>query len=280
MLIAKVTFPIARDESFSLNEYSEIIEDYLVALSLNGQIWGDYILGTVNGVPEGYAAVPEKRSVKPRYTSSHGKLLRKKLKRQSGSFPLWSFVTDEKEAPWQNWKKSKFLFLHTNYLDDSSPVSMPCINGETPVPLYLIPVEDEVREYISRWCASYHAHDQLWIESGALEMEAYAQLANVKSSLSVEGREYCQLIENVTGIPTFFYQYRYFGYKDGEKDRLCPLCGNKWRNTNISEKTFSKFQFLCEPCRIVSHEGDSLENDELARIGDFRQPGFRGPETG
>lgn len=272
MLIAKVTFPIKQSKSFDQKKYIGMIEDYLSALSLNGQIWGEYQLGMMNGVPESYVTVPEKNSIMPRYTSSHGKSLRNKLKEQCGIYPIWSFLTDDEELPWKNWNKSAFLFLSTNFLDNSSPVAMPHKDSGTSVPLYLIPVEDDVREYISRWSYSYQAHDQLWIGSGALEMMAYEQIASVESDLSAEGREHCKAIEDATGIPTYFYQYRYFGYSTGEKDRVCPACGSEWRHSNISDKSFSEFHFLCEPCRIVSHEGDSEEDgDELARIGDFNE---------
>ncbi len=271
-MIAEVTFPIKRNKSFEQEKYSEIIEEYLSALCLNGQIWNEYQLGVVNGVPKGYVNVPEKISITPKYTSSYGMSLQNKLKELGGSYPIWSFLTDEGELPWKDWEKSEFLFLRTNFLDNSSPVAIPYRENGTPVPLYLIPVDDNVREYISRWNYSYQAHDQLWIGSGALEMMAYKQIANIESDLSIQGREYCKAIENATGIPTYFYQYRYFGYRVGEENRVCPACGSQWRNSVFPDKSFSKFQFLCEQCRIVSHEGDSKGDDMLARIGDFKIP--------
>lgn len=269
MLIAKITFSTNQDKSFGQKTISELADDYLSSLALNGQIWGEFKIGIVNGTLEGYVTIPEKDAIDVKHTSSYGKLLHDKLKEICGKGFKWSFLTDNEEIAWSNWKKSEMLFLRTNYLDNSSPVTIPQTVSGIPVPLYLIPVGDDLREYISRWCDAYRAHDQLWVGSGVLEMMAYEQITNMESDLSVEGRDYCSAIERATGIPTYYYQYRYFGYSRGEKNRSCPVCGKPWRQSNTKDKNFKEFQFKCDSCRIVSHEGDSLNDDSLARIGDF-----------
>lgn len=270
MLIAKVTIPAKQNNSFDQKKILEIANEYLSSLILNGQIWGDFQLGKSNGILEGYVTLPEKDAIDLKYTSSYGKSLHDKLKKQCREDLKWSFLTDNEGITWENWKESNFLFLRTNFLDNSSPVNIPKTVNGVPVPLYLIPIEDELREYIYRWCDAYRAHDQLWIGSGVLEMMAYEQITNMESDLSIEGRDYCSAIEHATGIPTYYYQYRYFGYFRGEENRSCPICGKAWRQSNTKDKNFKEFQFKCESCRIVSHEGDSKEDDTLACIGDFR----------
>lgn len=271
MLIAKAHFPIKKSSSFDKEKYLEMIDFYLSALCINGQVWGGYKLGILNGVPEGYVTLPEKNSVSPRYHSSYGESLRSQLKSYCGSYPKWSLLTDKEDFPLNDWKKAEFLFLRTNYLDISSPLSMSYKDSHMAVPIYLLPIGDDIREVLSRWSDAYRAHDELWIGSGALELLAYEQLADIKSELSIGGRDLCKIISDSTGIPTYFYQYRYFSYVSGEKNRKCPSCGGEWRRPAIQDKNFKDFQFMCKQCCIVSHEGDSQDGDEFARIGDYNE---------
>lgn len=275
MLIAKVEFPKIKHSLLLQEEYSEIIEEYLSSLSLNGQIWGEYKLGVSNGVLEGYVTIPERNSILQHYNSSYGNKAYDKIRYHSGIYPKWSFLTDEENLYWKNWRRSKFLFLRTNYLDISSPLAIPYKNCGIPIPIYLLPIKDEIREYISRWADAYRNHDKLWIGSGDLEILAYKQLTNINSDLSIKGRDICKIISDSTGIPTYFYQYRYFSYSNGEGDRKCPSCGRQWRQSTLKDKNFREFHFMCKRCHIVSHEGDSQDGDELARIGDFDESNIK-----
>ena len=139
------------------------------------------------------------------------------------------------------------------------------------MPLFTLPVPDQIKEDLYSWQKDYRELDSVWMRSGPVEMPAYRQLAVPCSDLSVDGRRLCREIENATGIPTFYYLMRYWGRPKGEDDRSCPGCGEGWKasesESEYGEK-FHQFHFKCEPCRLVSHKGKGADGRH-ARIGEF-----------
>ncbi len=92
------------------------------------------------------------------------------------------------------------------------------------------------------------------------------------SGLTKKGKELCEIIEKKTGIPTYYFLNRYWGRLKNEESRLCPECGNEWRVEKdiASRESFSNFVFQCKPCRLVSKEADSFEDERHARIGEYK----------
>ena len=169
------------------------------------------------------------------------------------------------------WRRSSSFYLFTHAFDDASPVC--CGDSGEPIPVYLLPIPDQDRRDLFSWAGSYKHLDNIWLNSGALEIPAYKQLADPTSQLSVAGRELCASIEKATQKLTFYYLKRYWGRSDGEATRVCPLCGRKWRLSNqpADMSPLHKFQFKCDSCRLVSRIADSYDDERHARIGEYKR---------
>jgi predicted nucleic acid-binding Zn ribbon protein len=141
------------------------------------------------------------------------------------------------------------------------------------VPVFTLPVSDQIKEELLFWRRDYEAFDRIWFRSGALEIQAYRLMADPRSDLSQEGRRLCREMEESTCIPTFYYLMRYWSRSRNEEERLCPGCGKDWKalEPEFGER-FSRFHFKCDPCRLVSHVGKSAEGVRRARIGEYVPP--------
>ena len=142
---------------------------------------------------------------------------------------------------------SYILYTSANSLE--SPVRCGACFG--PIPLYRLPPirDDEYFDVVS-WQTEYLACDALELSCGVLELQARRELSRHDSRLSRAGRALCQSIEARTHRPTFYYLYRY-GARDRRRDRArhCPSCGRAWL---LPEPWHDRFDFRCEPCRLVS----------------------------
>lgn len=138
-----------------------------------------------------------------------------------------------------------------------------------PIPIFLLSGEHQQREEIYFWQQEYKNCDQAWIHSGALEKIAYKQLATPDSELSKAGQNICKYIEEVTGIPTYYYLQRYWGRRRNEDKRLCPSCGQNW-STGFEDDEFYNFAFKCDSCRLVSQLAVSYEDERHAVMGEWR----------
>ncbi|OZT82185.1 hypothetical protein CIK04_28415, partial [Vibrio sp. 03_296] len=59
------------------------------------------------------------------------------------------------------------------------------------------------------------------------------------------------VIEYITKVPTYYYQYRVGGHSLAEEQaRKCPKCGGEWL---LDEPLHDIFYFKCDDCRIVSN---------------------------
>ena len=188
-----------------------------------------------------------------------------------GHIPEWNILDDDSNEKYSNWRSASFLYLYTDSLSWSPPVCMGD-NGKY-IPSYELPISYVEREGLYFWKRDYEAYEHIWMRSGELEIPVYKQLADAKSELSQEGRDLCSTIEEATKIPTYYYLMRYWGRRNNESERLCPLCGKDWRNKDrqTDNKEFWSFHFQCYDCRLVSHEADSYEDERHARIGEYKR---------
>jgi predicted nucleic acid-binding Zn ribbon protein len=245
--------------------------DYVASLMNNGQIIDNYYLTWMGGVLYSHVFIARPDSLKRQYHSELGKKNLEKITTYFQNVPKWTIKDDDVETEYANWESADFLYLRTHAFENCSPVFRG--NDGVSIPLYLIPISDKEREYIKFWADSYYHHDHIWLGSGQLEMLAYKQLADPKSELIEDARDHCKNIEDATGKPTYCYLMRYFGRKKNEENRLCPLCGDKWSigNQNKENANFSEFHFRCDNCRLVSHLGNSFDDDRHARIGEYKR---------
>jgi predicted nucleic acid-binding Zn ribbon protein len=251
---------------------SDVAESYLAALLHNGQILGDYLFAPCKGKLVAYTHVARSNALAKRYHSQWGISCLQDVVNIFGQVPQYGIIQDDFPKRFPSWKKSSSLYLFTHAFDDTSPVC--CGDSGSPIPLYLLPISDQTREDLYFWTRYYKEHDNIWLSSGALEIPAYKQTADPRSELSVIGRELCQEIETSTGKNTFYYLHRYWGRNVGEQDRLCPMCGRRWRTSlkKSPELHFWKFSFRCIRCRLVSHYADSFDDERHAAIGEYPRP--------
>src|SRR5579871_2541144 len=99
-----------------------------------------------------------------------------------------------------------------------------------PIPLYRIAptYQDEYHDMIC-WQSDYQACDGLQLNCRTLERAATRQISDIRSSLSKTGLEICNRIQALTGIPAYYYFYRWGGRsRNAERRRRCPGCTNEW----------------------------------------------------
>jgi len=271
MFLVQITFGSDGGDNRRRESLRDAAETYLGSLLWNGQIYGDYLLAWSNAQLVGYTRAARPDSFAKRYHSQWGASTLNKLVEAFGRDPEWRIIEDDVPRRFPSWRRSSSLYLFTHAFDVTSPVS--CGDSGKLIPVYLLPVSDQNREDLYRWASSYRHLDNIWLDSGALEIPAYKQLADPESDLSAAGRELCARLEKATQKPTFYYLTRYWGRADGEATRPCPLCGGEWHlsNQNADMTPFHKFSFKCDGCRLVSHIADSYEDERHARIGEYKR---------
>jgi predicted nucleic acid-binding Zn ribbon protein len=266
MILANISFGSLR--SSTKEEFEEVVECYLVSLFRGGQICGERFLTWNKGKLNAHVLLAAPNAMSLIFHTTWGKKNLAAVVDLSGREPVWKILDDDAGKTSSNWKGAPILYLFTTWVDWYSPVCRG--DGKRPVPLYRLPVSDLVKDDLYGWQRSYRNLDDVWMNSGPLEMPAYRQLADPRSDLSEEGRKLCLEIETATGIPTFYYLMRYWRHSKGESERLCPGCGRGWKTSapKIGGQ-FHQFDFRCEACRLVSHLGKDFDGSRRARIGEF-----------
>ena len=265
MILANVTFGSLRGKT--REELEDAVESYLAALFKGGQICGERFLTLTKGKLNAHVLLAAPEAMSLRFHTAWGK---KKLAEVVSLFrrePVWKILDDDVGKTSSKWRGAPFIYLCTDWCRWCSPVCRG--DGKHPVPLFTLPVSDQVKEDLYGWQKSYRELDDVCMTSGPAEMPAYRQLVDPRSELSDDGRRLCREIENVTGIPTYYYLIRYWGRSMGEDERNCSGCGEGWKASEpeYGEK-FHQFHFKCESCRLVSHVGKATDGRH-ARIGEF-----------
>jgi predicted nucleic acid-binding Zn ribbon protein len=240
------------------------------ALSRNGQLWGQKTFGWVDGALVLSCLVPRSNSLAAEYDSHSVRHELGLMIALCSQIPRWRVVDDraiEADTAETDWPSSG-LYLFTHAFKESSPVCR--ADDGAAVPLYLLPIEQVDREGLFWWMRMYRHLDQVWLDSGHLEVPAYRQLADPKSDFSMRGRKLAKTVETATGLPTYYYLLRYWGRRAGEARRRCPGCGGKWAVTATTDKGLNKHELRCEPCRLISRVADDWSEPSRAVIGEWR----------
>lgn len=271
MYLTQLTFGPAACLSLDRDALKDAAESYLASLLKNGQLYGEYLLAWCEDNLVAYTHLPRPDSVAERHHSAWVKKEFDVVVKNFGGPPKCKLIDDDVPKRFPNWKQSASFYLFTHAFDDTSPVC--CGDSGKPIPLYLLPLGQELREHIYFWGCAYKQHDHIWLNSAALEIPAYKQLADPMSDLSANGRELCAQVERATGRPTYYFLMRYWGRNIGEAVRRCPSCGGKWHTseTETDRRPFFQFHFCCQRCRLVSHCANSYEDERHARIGEFKK---------
>ena len=267
-MIAKIVFGVARPTP-GVN-HKDLAESYLVTLLRNGQI-SEYLLSSSRPITA-VVELPRPDAIDAKHLSQWGRKELGKARLAFGRTPSSSLIGRPSRKAWPSWRSADSLFLFTHAFDRQSPVC--AFNSTDPLPLYMLPVSDRLREEIHSWATAYRDLDRVWLASGALEMAAYRELANPSSLLSRKGRDLCAKIGRATRRRTYYYLTRYFGRRRNEEARRCPSCGGEWRTNQHRPTTteFARFEFCCHRCKLVSHVAPAVGSSRDAAIGEFHAP--------
>ncbi len=156
-------------------------------------------------------------------------------------------------------KPSFYVLRHSGY--------SPLVNGDTGdcIPLYKIP---QTWQYVSvmdgaplgdregyhdvwSWHQNYERIYGLWFNGGVGERFALRQMQDPGSELSKQGRAVCRSIEEVSGIPAYYFLFNYRRRnQQRESNWKCPLSGKDWLLPLAKRGDFIAFR--CEESRLVS----------------------------
>lgn len=269
MILHKVVFGAVAPNK--RQEACNAVESYLASLVRNGQADEQFFVVTYQGRVMSHVLLLGIHALLPRYHSKWGRKHLKEVAAIFGHPPRWTVAEDDPPRRDTTWAKAPFLYLFTHAFDHASPLC----RGDNgyPIPLYRVPVPDDIREGVGHWQSEYREHDGDWLSSGPQELAAYRQLADPSSELSREGLDCCRDIQKATGVPTYYFLMRYWGRAQGEEARRCPQCGGRWRTKHplLPPRPYWQFGFQCHRCRLVSHGGDAFDNRRFAHIGEYHK---------
>lgn len=267
MILANVIFGTRRGAERETLE--DIAESYLGTLAQLGHLCGPYFLTWTKGRLNAHVLLAAPAALETRRHTKRAKNDLKKVTTAFGWSPVWKILDDDANERPSTWKGAPFLYLFTHAFDWASPVCRG--DGKKPVPVFSLPLAEPQKSDLYSWQNAYSDHDKIWIGSGKLEVPAYRQLADPRSDLAASGRDLCREIETATGVPTYYYLMRYWSRSKGEDHRPCPGCGKEWMAVRKEDSSarFWLFDFKCDPCRLVSHLGDTPDGGRRARIGEF-----------
>jgi predicted nucleic acid-binding Zn ribbon protein len=234
--------------------------DWLGSLLRNGQLvdWSG-VARTGPGELLAPVVLPAADSLDPRHDGRYVREARERLDAAGVQLPSLTLLGEDAEGPSVCGcapSSLPSLVLFTTYLDAAPPVRCGACFGA--VPLYRIPPTYNGDEYhdLLRWEADYQACDRLQMGCQTGERFGLREMSRLDSSLIRRGRAVCRTIEEKTGVPTYYHLFRWTGRSlAAERRRTCPGCGGAWL---MSERWHDRFDFRCDPCRLLSNVAHSL----------------------
>ncbi len=192
---------------------------------------------------------PEIDSMDSRYCSEYNLEVIEKIEQNSGSTIETVYLGRDANYPdYVVPHNSSFYILRYGW---ASPLL--CGDTHKPVPLYKIPCTDHSGvdfDNVYFWHQDYERLYGLWL-SGLYEGFAEEQLSDPWSAINKNGRALCEIIEKITGVPTYYFLFNYSACSEQEdKQRKCPLTGNNWYIEGKSSSDFMAFK--CDESRLVS----------------------------
>jgi predicted nucleic acid-binding Zn ribbon protein len=244
---AELTFSGAR------SELEDRLSSYLASLHKHGHTWGDAIWTWTEVGLTIVCMVPLEDSLEA--GSAHEAVARdlRRLESSLGRPMKWHFsgkpAVSRRTAP--EWLQAAAFCLQTDQFDRTSPLV--AADSREPVPLYLLPLSETERESCVFWMGAYQAHDRIWLDSRDLESAAYYQLASPDSELSRRGHAICGTVERSTGVPTYYFLFRYHVPDPRSNPDLCSVCKQPWARPPPGQP-FAGY-LVCDGCRLVSEDG-------------------------
>lgn len=250
MYILELTYRLARGH-VDTDHASHLLNALLHAWRMNGQIAGrEWGSAEVNGAFQTTMLCPEITALSSALDNFYVHAAKDDLTQAGFSEPVYRIIGKDVDGsePCACSQASTYI-LSTNYLTLESPVR--CGTCFQPVPLYRLPRTHQDEYYdIVCWQSDYQACDNLFMNSQVLEQSTHRELSQIRSNLSQIGRRICQLIEQRTGVITYYALMKHLGRsRSSEQRRLCPSCGGQW----ALPTPWHNFDFRCDACRLVSN---------------------------
>jgi predicted nucleic acid-binding Zn ribbon protein len=249
------TFNIIIKNASTYEDIVHHIYTYLHMLGDTGQILQrEHLLVQKNNTIEIAVACPEMDSLDKKNCNQYGLEYQNKIEKGTGEKIEFVATGTEPDYPSPRYdvptKKSSFYILTYGW---SSPLL--CGDTDKPIPLYKIPFTDKLNtDYSNIWSWQRHAQSlyRLWLSSQAVTEEFAAnQMQDAHSEHSKIGRELCKIIEQKTGVPTYYFlpNYRRWTLQE-DLDRKCPVTGNDWKVDGRTRE--NNWSFKCDESRLLS----------------------------
>jgi predicted nucleic acid-binding Zn ribbon protein len=226
---------------------------YLDALQMNGQVLSDeWPMTRSKGIVSVFVSIPERDSLRTSLESKSLRWARGELAAAGLSQPKVTILGAEPtSSSICKCATPNCYILYTYYVSSECPLR--CGDCFDVVPYYRIPPTSKTGtyEHIYFWQKNYQFCDTFQMNCGVGERFGMYQISNLNSRLSKDGLECCRQVERVTSKPCFYYLYYYSPRGLNPKRRLqCPKCKRTWL---LDERWHDKFDFRCDPCRLLSN---------------------------
>jgi predicted nucleic acid-binding Zn ribbon protein len=262
-----------RGASGSEDDWNDALEELTGAWWCGGHQWGEALVGARPGALVVVVRAPRPDALADEAASERVRAAWARVRALGLGAPVWRQLdagTPVRIAP----TTEPGFTLFTTFLDRTSPLAAG--SDGRPVPLIDLGLAPPLREDLLRWADRYQHLDALWLDSGALEVPAYRQLADPAGELMQDGRALAAQVEAACRRPVYVYLLRHYGHDLGEDDRPCPGCGRAWRQERAADDApsagLARFDFRCEPCRLVGHVAPSVDEHALAQVGAWSGP--------
>jgi predicted nucleic acid-binding Zn ribbon protein len=251
LIVAELSFGFLNSQNPPEN--IEKVKNLLDALRMNGQICGhEYRIAETNRIFLAYVDIPDIDALDHQYHNTHVRNALEALAQDGIAPPLIRILdADIEERPVCSCQTSSFYILYTSHETRSPPLR--CGDCFRSVPLYRFPktYDDEYYDIIC-WQSDYHCCDRLQMNCRTLERAALRELGQFTSSLSKQGRDICQRVQELVGKPVYYYLYRYRARSNQKQERIrrCPSCGGTWL---LETALHHRFHFKCDICLLLSN---------------------------
>lgn len=254
MYSAEVRFTCAKEPS---DQGIDAILALLGAMYKNGQIMdgGPPLTASGNEV-RAYLSIPTQDALDDAHMNVYARRDIEALAAHGFEPPAFTVLgPDPSGDPECTCTDRPWVVLFTTFLSREPPLRCRACFGY--VPLFSQPHTQD-HEYLDllHWEADYKACDTLQMHCTTGERFGETQLAEVGSSLSVNGREVAMSLERATGVPVYYYLHKSRGRTaESEQLRTCPGCGGAWV---LETPLFHLFDFKCDACRLLSNIASGL----------------------
>lgn len=258
MYAAAIEFKILSELDSDLVRLEGVIHSYMSSLIANGQIHTEnYVLSYSDKKFTCHIYLARPNSLTLKYHSKDGKKFRSRIKDLSGCVPELEILIKQYPKRFRSWKSNTSLYLTGHWLNQDSPLR--CGDSFSPVPLYLVPVSDQIRFEIMKWVFLSHRLNLVGFSQNDLSLASYKEYSDPNSSLNRQGLRFSRIIEEQTGIRTYLSLERYWEIRKLSLQQTCPLCGGDWVvkiEKRMQENPGSPrhlFGYCCDKCRLTSH---------------------------